>query len=755
MDPQQQPSPYVEKINAIFATSNPPLNQTLVDVSPSNAQSLISAAVAEFSDPVRARDILARLHSLNPSMAAFFHPKQHVLSHLPLRVIVPNRETGSSPPPAAQHIPIVSYIAVSYCWHSPEWSVARRPPPPIAPGWKISLPMVDAITRWVRPPSADGVEGIWLDQVCINQEDEAEKAHLIGAMDIIYRSARRLVVLLEDVQLSVDEQRAALQYALWYQERLLMGKDASSSATGDMDTFRGVFDYILSKEKEVNASGEPGLLKGAMDFVAKVISVRWFYRAWCIHERRVGDYGVYGTNTPMLLMFGSDGEVLALEYGDFMFIWMHVNGISRDPSDIPDDESASMIHQSYLLNIDDASDGTVSLMQHLAALSTTDCSHKRDLLSIVLNIARVPLWWDADIKDERDLVYITSLLAIAAGDVAPLVACRGWVLADGEYGEDKAKVSALDDHSIILEASAQPKIPLALPNSITSVTRDYIELDLLVFSSTPTAPSQAASEAASRIFRDHMHDLFVLAEEYTSALKLTPNALEIISDLDKGTHRALIHAWLALALDCGIAWTLRFTSAMRKGTIASPAFGALPSTSTSSLKQAATSLLSHFHAATNDSTNLDKAMGFLSCIVDPRLANYGLTPRHIPWGPKLDDFAITPAAVGRFWFAVPLAIAIPHLPFRFLKAWIIEPFDPCSAKEKKAENTQELLPIDGNNRIPRDDARATWRLRDRDTIFGCGPWNTDEILSACEGAGEGAEVVLLRRQKVYRPGYEG
>jgi hypothetical protein len=38
--------------------------------------------------------------------------------------------------------------------------------------------------------------------VCINEEDQMEKTSAIGSMDVVYKSARLIVILLEDIQLN-------------------------------------------------------------------------------------------------------------------------------------------------------------------------------------------------------------------------------------------------------------------------------------------------------------------------------------------------------------------------------------------------------------------------------------------------------------------------------------------------------------------------------------------------------------------------
>lgn len=55
-------------------------------------------------------------------------------------------------------------------------------------------------------------EGVWIDRFCVNQNDDRDKTTHIGVMDVIYKSARRMIIVLEDVQLSADEASIAMLY---------------------------------------------------------------------------------------------------------------------------------------------------------------------------------------------------------------------------------------------------------------------------------------------------------------------------------------------------------------------------------------------------------------------------------------------------------------------------------------------------------------------------------------------------------------
>jgi hypothetical protein len=70
----------------------------------------------------------------------------------------------------------------------------------------VSRPFVEAILAECGVHSEDQIsngsfrrEGIWFDQMRIHQNDVDETMQSIAMMDIIYKSCRKLLVVLEDV----------------------------------------------------------------------------------------------------------------------------------------------------------------------------------------------------------------------------------------------------------------------------------------------------------------------------------------------------------------------------------------------------------------------------------------------------------------------------------------------------------------------------------------------------------------------------
>jgi hypothetical protein len=127
-------------------------------------------------------------------------------------------------------------------------------------------------------------------------------------------------------------------------------------------------------------------------------------------------------------------------------------------------------------------------------------------------------------------------------------------------------------------------------------------------------------------------------------------------------------------------------------------------------------------------------------------------PRRLRLGNN--DWAMTGRVTNKSWIAVPTAAA--HLPMLQNKAWVIEAFDPAASPERPEDNRpSDLTKVQDPNavqediwtasesdnasrRAPRNDERATWRMRRKQIIFGCRSIMPD-----------GKSVILLKRQKVY------
>lgn len=98
-----------------------------------------------------------------------------------------------------------------------------------------------------------------MDQLCINQGSSNDKARSVATMDIIYRSCIRLIILLEDVFLEGKEAKLHEKY----DPTKMKFERAWQPEEGDQEAFTSFYN--------------------------KINRVRWWQRAWCLHEFSVND----------------------------------------------------------------------------------------------------------------------------------------------------------------------------------------------------------------------------------------------------------------------------------------------------------------------------------------------------------------------------------------------------------------------------------------------------------------------------------
>jgi hypothetical protein len=348
-----------------------------------------------------------------------------------------------------------------------------------------------------------------------------------------------------------------------------------------------------------------------------------------------------------------------------------------------------------------------------------------------------------------------ALLTIASRDVLPLV-IGGTKLRVSDEARTKTVVSWIDQPPVL---AGEKRIPLIDNSSITTVTKEYIELDILLFANMPMEPSQASMEKASALIKTHSLDAwnhhlsFGEPKEVQQANKFLQN---------QSPPRDFTQDWLALALDCGIDWIKRLPFLLIEQTVDdSWTWGQFTSNSLyptfrNKFEAVAIDLLSLIgenKENTPDFTRsyLDPTVKFFECLVDSRLKFLTRVPRRLCMGSS--DWAITERSTNTSWIAVPAAVA--HLPIWQKKAWIIESFDPAASPERPEDHWPDRTKMYGPNiaqediwpvlnsdsasrRALRNDKRGTWRLRHRQTIVSCRSIVPD-----------GNSVILLRKQKVY------
>ncbi|KXJ87377.1 hypothetical protein Micbo1qcDRAFT_139463, partial [Microdochium bolleyi] len=260
-----------------------------------------------------------------------------------------------------------------------------------------------------------------------------------------------------------------------------------------------------------------------------------------------------------------------------------------------------------------------------------------------------------------------------------------------------------------------------------------------------------------------------------------------------GPLAVFVQQWLAIGIECGLAWVLRFPGNMARATGDESGWeqGVLGVVDDETLLPAARALLGVLSgrrdaSVDNDDETLRTAARFLRTILDPALKFFTAAPRLLPISGSSSsspssstrseeiDYAVTFSSSNRAYIAVPLAVA--HLPERLTRAWVLEPFDaardpperpadflpdPARTGIEPGEKLEDVYPVLSSDyadrRRPWVGATA-WRLRRREAIFGGGRWDADALRDTLAaqgengGGGEGlgqAHAVVLRRQRVY------
>ncbi len=128
------------------------------------------------------------------------------------------------------------YSAVSYCWgDKPEYSheLACRDPRHPLTALKIT-PNVDSLLRHLRKPHKS--RHLWIDAICLNQEDQDEMSTPAMLMGVIYSQAKKVHIWLGA---ETDGRLAADAFGLL--RRIVLGDDACRVSPDELAILRPLF----------------------------------------------------------------------------------------------------------------------------------------------------------------------------------------------------------------------------------------------------------------------------------------------------------------------------------------------------------------------------------------------------------------------------------------------------------------------------------------------------------------------------------
>ncbi|KAF2123952.1 hypothetical protein P153DRAFT_426813 [Dothidotthia symphoricarpi CBS 119687] len=372
--------------------------------------------------------VLQNLTTWNPSVASLFTQRSSsTILDTPFRLIFPNSalpsfdETG---------LYVRQYLAISYCWRSADFlpkGYERYG------SWPISKPFVDAILSDKDHPR----EGIWMDQLCIDQESSTDKQKAVAAMDVIYRSCIRLVVLLEDVFL--DEREAALH------EKYDPAK--------------------MKYEKTWRPEGDER--DAFVSFYHKVNAARWWERAWCFHEFNVHEpwsdkRQCNVIHNATFVVNGPGGSTVKIK-------WVNLHLIMGSAMDLlPGLGIFAGIDKGY----DSENGWRSSLMGRHNSVDQKGCTHLADRLSIMINMHGLGLAYvGQQLQTKEEVLYLSTLLALAAGETYSLSVIDVQSLTLNGRPTWLARHTGAD--------LSLPRFKLGGVNGIHRISEQKIELDMI------------------------------------------------------------------------------------------------------------------------------------------------------------------------------------------------------------------------------------------------------------------------------------
>ncbi|KAF7187706.1 Chaperone protein DnaJ [Pseudocercospora fuligena] len=201
-------------------------------------------------DPVR---LLERLHALNAEVASKYMVKPDFKDSFNFRLIYPYRQIATR-----QH---QSFIALSY----------RRKLQVAETEHHFTLPLEKEIFQAVWEERLEN-EGLWIDQICIKQDDREETTISMSAMDMVYRSARLVVVALDDIELEAHEGELLQNH---------MNEYSAMVHVAPRQRFRRKQPPYLESHENL------------FRVVRKMLRSSWFKRAWCRHEMRLAKHHIF------------------------------------------------------------------------------------------------------------------------------------------------------------------------------------------------------------------------------------------------------------------------------------------------------------------------------------------------------------------------------------------------------------------------------------------------------------------------------
>lgn len=223
---------------------------------------------------------------------AQLRPDEFRLIRLPPAIADDINGTTASPPTFTIHTFSLTqpppYIALSYTWGPalpPKTTTTTTAPQP-PPSRKVLITLnnrpfpvlTNLFEALARIAAARPGEYLWVDGVCINQDDVAERSAQVRAMDLVYSGARETIVWLGEGTPAAERAMPKLE--------AMAGPTAGAEERildwGRTQTFGDAF--VADNEEQLARNGLPPMTSNDWTDIGDIVSRAWFGRVWIIQE---------------------------------------------------------------------------------------------------------------------------------------------------------------------------------------------------------------------------------------------------------------------------------------------------------------------------------------------------------------------------------------------------------------------------------------------------------------------------------------
>lgn len=329
------------------------------------------------------------------------------------------------------------YTALSYAWGNPEKTV------PIYLDNKLVQVTQNLSVALQQFEQNDLALRIWVDAVCINQNDEKEKSHQVGIMSEIFKRASEVLVWLGPSEIGSKEALEVLKQ-IGDQALQLRGHKQNSSEHTNTALDKKIVDRDVFHALRIRWFPD-GVPNFDLESTQRILQRPWFRRVWILQEAALNENANFycGSHSISKHVFQAGARMIIALTNE---IFTHGRAISNDLPVWQTLAGTNFISRRTL---------------HFVVKADKKFSLETLLLGITMNLGE----WPYESTDPRDRVF--AILGLASDSTALNVhsdykkTCKEVYLEVAEAILSKS--STLD----ILYAISGPKNVKAIPSWVT------------------------------------------------------------------------------------------------------------------------------------------------------------------------------------------------------------------------------------------------------------------------------------------------